>query len=222
MFSLNSIGCVTKCGPAGILREITYRCMVIMLKSSYRKIWSNILTARWRASAWSDKMNKEQSADDPSVDLIRVKNMLNSTISMSYPDVVIACIEHKVTWKHSEQLRQRWWSTIIIWRIILGGWLITITANHSNYLVCDRANTQSVNVRKVVNQINYCNALVIKHHNIVLFGGRTRDVHSSSLLIDVYALFSDVSLRRQASMTQAEKFPDPFCSRAMLICSIIC
>ena len=30
-----------------------------------------------------------------------------------------------------------------------------------------------------------------------------------SLLIDVYALF-DVSLRRQASMTQAEKFPDPF------------
>ena len=41
-------------------------------------------------------MNKEQSADDPSVDLIRVKNML-STISMSYPDVVIACIEHKVS-----------------------------------------------------------------------------------------------------------------------------
>ena len=41
------------------------------------------------------KMNKEQSADDPSVDLIRVKNMPNSTIiSMSYPDVVIACIEH--------------------------------------------------------------------------------------------------------------------------------
>ena len=52
-------------------------------------------------------MNKEQSADDPSVDLIRVKNMLNSTISMSYPDVVIACIEHKVP-EASEQLRQRW------------------------------------------------------------------------------------------------------------------
>ena len=31
--------------------------------------------------AWSDKMNKEQSADDPSVDLIRVKNMLEGTIS---------------------------------------------------------------------------------------------------------------------------------------------
>ena len=41
-------------------------------------------------------MNKEQSADDPSVDLIRVKNMLNIII-MSYPDVVIACIEHKVS-----------------------------------------------------------------------------------------------------------------------------
>ena len=43
-------------------------------------------------------MNKEQSADDPSVDLIRVKNMLNSTIS-TVPDVVIACIEHKVSLK---------------------------------------------------------------------------------------------------------------------------
>ena len=41
-------------------------------------------------------MNKEQTADDPSVDLIRVKNMLNSTISMSYPDVVIACLWNKV------------------------------------------------------------------------------------------------------------------------------
>ena len=54
-------------------------------------------------------MNKECiQADDPVV-LIRVKNMLNSTISMSYPDVVIACIEIWVClWKHSEQLRQRW------------------------------------------------------------------------------------------------------------------
>ena len=34
-------------------------------------------------------MNKEQSADDPLRDLIRV-HMLNSTISMSYLDVVIA------------------------------------------------------------------------------------------------------------------------------------
>ncbi|EEQ3722940.1 hypothetical protein ACIU6L_004362 [Escherichia coli] len=42
-------------------------------------------------------MNKEQSADEVSLDLIRVKNMLNSTISMSYPDVVIACIEHQVS-----------------------------------------------------------------------------------------------------------------------------
>ena len=50
-------------------------------------------------------MNKEQSADDPSVDLIRVKNMLNSTISMSYPDVVIACIEHKVSLEAFKQLR---------------------------------------------------------------------------------------------------------------------
>ena len=49
-------------------------------------------------------MNKEQSADDPSVDLILCKNTFNSTISMSYPDVVIACIEHKVFWKHSRAI----------------------------------------------------------------------------------------------------------------------
>ena len=34
-------------------------------------------------------MNKEQSADDPSVDLIRVKKQPYAFISMSYPDVVI-------------------------------------------------------------------------------------------------------------------------------------
>ena len=64
---------------------------------------------------------------------------------MSYPDVVIACIEHKVSLeafraieaalvKHDNNMKG----------LFPGGWLITITANHSNYLVCDRANTQSV------------------------------------------------------------------------------
>ena len=42
-----------------------------------------------------------------SVDLIRV-NMLVATISVSYPDVVIACIEHKKIVSQNEQLRQRW------------------------------------------------------------------------------------------------------------------
>ena len=97
------------------------------------------------------------------MDLIRVKNMLNSTISMSYPDVVIACIEHKVSLeafraieaalvKHDNNMKDySWWLTD------------HITANHSNYLVW-RANTQSVlPVRKMVKlQLNYCNALVIK------------------------------------------------------------
>ena len=53
-------------------------------------------------------MNKEQSADDPSVDLIRVKNMLNSTISKEHPDVVIVRIEHKVLPSIQSKLRQRW------------------------------------------------------------------------------------------------------------------
>ena len=37
-------------------------------------------------------MNKEQSADDLRGSDSCKKTMLNSTISMSYPDVVIACI----------------------------------------------------------------------------------------------------------------------------------
>ena len=41
-------------------------------------------------------MNKEQSADDPSVDLIRVKNMLNSTISMRVT-LMLNAAEHKVS-----------------------------------------------------------------------------------------------------------------------------
>ena len=82
------------------------------------------------------------------MDLIRVKNMLNSTISMSYPDVVIACIEHNSSEvlraieaalvKHDNNMKDySWWLTD------------HHNANHSNYLVCDRANTQSVTVRKV-------------------------------------------------------------------------
>ena len=94
-------------------------------------------------------MNKEQSADDPSVDLIRVKNMLNSTISMSYPDVVIACIEHKVSLEAFRVIEAALVKHDNNMKDYFGGWLITITANHSNpYLVCDRANTQSVTVRK--------------------------------------------------------------------------
>ena len=102
--------------------------------------------------------------------------MLNSTISMSYPDVVIACIEHKVCLTRAFRAIE---AALVkhdnMKDYSPGGWLITITANHSNYLVCDRANTQSnVTVRKVVKlQLRYCNALVIKWiYNIVLFGGK--------------------------------------------------
>ena len=132
-----------------------------------------------------DKMNKEINLLMilSLRDLIR-KNMLNSTIFMSYLDVVIACIEHnKVSLEAFRAIEAALVKHDNNMKIIPCGWLITITANHSNYLVCDRANTQSVTVRKVVKpQLNYCNAPVIKWiYNIVLFGGRTRDVHSSSL-----------------------------------------
>ena len=107
-------------------------------------------------------MNKEQSADDPSVDLIRVKNMLNSTISMSYPDVVIACIEHKVSLEAFRAIEAALVANDNNMKDYFAVGLITITANHLNYLVCDRANTQSVTVRKQKLQLNYRNALVIK------------------------------------------------------------
>ena len=69
---------------------------------------------------------------------------------MSYPDVVIACIEHKVSLeafraieaalvKHDNNMKEDY-SLVVDWSLI--------TANHSNYLVCDRANTQSVTVRE--------------------------------------------------------------------------
>ena len=74
-------------------------------------------------------MNKEQSADDPSVDLIRVKISVISTIFMSYPDVVIACIEHKVSLEAFRALRQRWWGTAIIW--LIAPWWLTDHHNHN-------------------------------------------------------------------------------------------
>ena len=145
------------------------------------------------------------------VDLIRVKMCLTSFFyELPWCCNCMCLWEHECLWKHSNNWGSVSESTIIIWRgLFPGGWLITATANHSNYLVCDRANTQSVTVRKVVKlQLSYCNALVIKWiYSIVLFGGKNAgDVHSSSLLIDVYALLFSVSLRRQASMTQAENF----------------
>ena len=99
---------------------------------------------------------------------------------MSYPDVVIACIEHKVS---LEAFRANWGSVMKhdnnMKDYSLGGWLITITGQRPNYLVCDRANTQSVTVRKAVKpQPNYCNACTKWIYNIVPFGGKNADVHS--------------------------------------------
>ena len=57
-------------------------------------------------------MNKEQSADRSLVDLID-KNMLNSTISMSYPDVVIA-YGNAESIEHSRAIEAALVSAIII------------------------------------------------------------------------------------------------------------
>ncbi|HBK2665326.1 TPA: hypothetical protein LGK41_004621 [Escherichia coli] len=43
-------------------------------------------------------MHKDQYTDAPSQEQVRVKTMLNSTISMGYPDVVIA-EPPRVSWR---------------------------------------------------------------------------------------------------------------------------
>ena len=123
---------------------------------------------------------------------------------MSYPDVVIACIEHKVDMLEAfRQLRQRWWSTIIIWRIIpwwLTGhaacWFKLFSLWQSQHAVCHCQESG-----KTAAQCSMHSWWV--NLNINPVRRRTRDVHSSCFLKMMYALFSDVSLRRQASMTQA-------------------
>ena len=195
-----------------------------VLKSSYRKIWSNILTARWRASAWSDKMNKGSicwwslrgSDSCKKICLIAPFSELPWCCGESH-------IEHKVIWKHSEQLRRRWTSDNM--RII--PWWLTDHHNcasfklfslwQSQHAVCHCQETGKTT------QLNYCNALVIRvQYTVVCSEGRTRDVSFlPSLLIDVYALFSDVSLRLTGFNDPGWEIPGPFCSRAMLICSII-
>ena len=69
MFSLNSIDLRNKCGLLAFWREIQRRmCKANVLKSLYRRL--KCILTQLDDNAWSDKMNKEQSADDPSVDLI--------------------------------------------------------------------------------------------------------------------------------------------------------
>ena len=63
---------------------------------------------------------------------------------MSYPDVVIVRIEHKVSLEAFRAIEAAFVKHDTHEGLFSGGWLITITANHSNYLVCDRENTQSV------------------------------------------------------------------------------
>ena len=82
---------------------------------------------------------------------------------MSYPDVVIACIEHKVSLEVSGAIEAALVKHDNNMKDYSQGLTDHHNYNHSNYLVCDRANTQSVTVRKVVKlKLNYCNALVIK------------------------------------------------------------
>ena len=54
-------------------------------------------------------MNKEQSADDPLRGFDSCKKYAYCTISMSYPDVVIACIEHKVSLEAFRAIEAKCW-----------------------------------------------------------------------------------------------------------------
>lgn len=79
---------------------------------------------------------------------------------MGYPDVVIACIEHQVSLeafraieaalvKHDKNTKD----------YSPGGWLITITANHSDHFTSDRVNIVFCHCQaNTVLQFNYSNA----------------------------------------------------------------
>ena len=100
--------------------------------------------------------------------------MLNSTISMSYPDVVIACIEHKVSLntraieaalvKHDNNMKD--------YSLVAS---ITITANHSNYFSLWQSQHAVCHCQKVKlqTQIYWQVVFVIKWiYNIVPTGGK--------------------------------------------------
>ena len=139
---------------------------------------------------------------------------------MSYPDVVIVRIEHKVSLeafraieaalvKHDNNMKD----------YFLGGWLITITANHSNYLVQTEP-TRSLSLSesgKTATQLLQClpswNLL-----NIVLFEESIADVYLSITLMMYMPFLTLVSFRRQASMTRLRNSWPFLLKSAMLIC----
>ena len=141
---------------------------------------------------------------------------------MSYPDV-IAIQNIRCLWKHSEQLRQRWWSTIITWRII--PWWLTDHHNcqsfklfslwQSQHAVCHcqesgKTATQLPAMPRTKWTIN-----------IVLFGGKNAGCSFFITFNWCICLLSDVSLRRQASNDPGWEIPGPLLLKsAMLICSI--
>ena len=76
--------------------------------------------------------------------------MLNSTISKELPDgVVIACIEHKVSLEVFRAIEAALVKHDNNMAIVFAVDDHHTFVDHQNYLVCDRANTQSVTVRKV-------------------------------------------------------------------------
>ena len=93
---------------------------------------------------------------------------------MSYPDVVIVCIEYKVSLEAFRAIEGKGSMHDNNMKDYSGGWLITITANHSNYLVCDRANTacHCQESGKTATQLLQCLAVIKWIYNIVLFGGK--------------------------------------------------
>ena len=99
------------------------------------------------------------------------------------------------------------------------GWLITITANHSNYLVLWQSQHAVCHCQESgKNRTNYCNAPKWID-NIKLFE-EERDVHSSSLNWCICSLF--LTLIDGRPHDPGWEIPGPFFSiRAMLICSII-
>ena len=112
---------------------------------------------------------------------------------MSYPDVVIACIEHKVFLEVSRAIECCCENDNNM-KDYSGEVDLIITANHSNYLVFQtEPNSLSLSESgKTATQLLQCPLLSEFTISSPCSEGRTRDVHSS-LLIDVYVFLTLVS-----------------------------
>ena len=122
-----------------------------MLKSSYRKIWSNILTTEWRQAHGATKWIRKQSQWSLRGSDSCKKNNNWQHHFYELPWCCNCMYERRCLWKHSNSGRGG--EAIVMW-LFPGGWLITIAIRHSSYLVCGSQHMMSISGKWVKLQLS--------------------------------------------------------------------